>query len=75
MNVKTLRIDLLSVGRRDRYIAHMWDDSTSREAIEKFSKEHKLPISTLPTLVVQRDGILDVHKGTEVVRLAIRDMV
>ncbi len=66
---------LLTVGRKDRYIAHMWDVSKSRTKLDEFSKEHKITVRSLPTLIIERDGILTVHESTPIIRLAIKDLV
>lgn len=67
---------LLSVGRRDRYIAHMWETSVAKQQIATFAKKHNMAINVLPTLVIVYKGMVqDVHEGTEIIRLAMRDMV
>lgn len=66
---------LLSVGRKDRYISHLWDVSKSRTKLDEFSREHKISIKSLPTLIVERDGILTIHEGTAIIRLVIKDMI
>lgn len=66
---------LLTVGRKDRYVAHMWDVSKSRPKLDEFSKEHKITVTSLPTLIVERDGILTAHEGTSIIRLVIKDLI
>ena len=68
---------LLSVGRKDRYIAHMWniEQPVAKASVDKFAKERKLSFRMMPTMIIERDGILDAYEGTEIIRLAIRDMV
>jgi predicted GTPase len=68
---------LLSIGRRDRYIAHMWnvENPRARDALNKFVQERHYPVTKFPTLIVERDGILEKTEGTELVRITIKDMI
>ena len=66
---------LLTVGRKDRYVAHMWDVSKSRTKLDEFSREHKIAVRSLPTLIIERDGILTVYEGTAIIRLVIKDLI
>lgn len=65
---------LLLVGRRDRYVAHIWDVKFAKAAIQKFEKEHQIKIRTLPTMIVERDGVLIPYEGTEIIRVGIKDI-
>jgi hypothetical protein len=69
---------LLTVGRKDRYLSHIWDVElpNSKAAAQRLVAEHNLQIRTLPSLVVINDDkVVDMHEGTQLVRLMINDMV